>query len=79
MKNKIIVSTVLLGLISSVSFADCKALMAQYSTPDPSVKTMKQLKRWTKRKVKDSNKAAVEKCLVDRAADNPNKATVAGQ
>jgi len=79
MKNKIIVSAMLLGLVSSVGSADCKALMAQYNAPDPSVKTMKQLKRWAKRKVKDSNKAAVEKCLIDRAADNPNKATVAGQ
>jgi hypothetical protein len=40
---------------------------------------MKQLKRWCKRKVKDDNKKAVEECLVGRAADNPNKATVAGQ
>jgi len=53
--------------------------MSQYNAPDPSIKTMKQLKRWCKRKVKDSNKAALEKCLIDRAADNPNKATVAGQ
>ena len=79
MINKMVVVITLLGVLSSTSFADCKALMAQYKTPDPSVKTMKQLKRWVKRKVKDGNKAAVQKCLIDRAADNPNKATVAGQ
>ena len=79
MKNKIVAGSILLGLMFSSSMADCKALMDQYNTPDPSVKTMKQLKRWTKRKVKDGNKDAVEKCLIAQAADNPNKATVAGQ
>jgi hypothetical protein len=78
-KKLIISSAVLFTLIGNVYGADCKALMSQYNAPDPSIKTMKQLKRWCKRKVKDSNKAALEKCLIDRAADNPNKATVAGQ
>ena len=79
MKKKIMTVAILLGLVSTSSMADCKSLMDQYNTPDPSVKTMKQLKRWVKRKVKDDNKDAVQKCLIDRAADNPNKATVAGQ
>jgi len=67
------------SLLSGVSVASCESMMSQYNSPDPSVKTMKQLKRWVKRKVKDGNKGALSKCLVDRAADNPNKATVAGQ
>jgi len=79
MKNKVMVTVAMLVGLSSASFADCASLMSKYNAPDPSLKTMKQLKRWTKRKVKDENKGAVEKCLVDRAADNPNKATVAGQ
>ncbi len=79
MKKKMVASIILLSVLSSTSYADCKALMAQYNAPDPSVKTMKQLKRWVKRKVKDGNKVELEKCLIDRAANNPNKATVAGQ
>jgi hypothetical protein len=79
MKNKIIVSAILLAALTSGVNADCTSLMETYNTPDPSVKTMRQLKRWVKRKVKDENKNAVEKCLVDRAADNPNQATVAGE
>jgi len=79
MKKKIIAIAVFLGIFSGVAVADCTSLMTKYNAPDPSIKTMKQLKRWTKRKVKDENKGAVEKCLIDRAADNPNKSTVAGQ
>ena len=78
MNNKVATTVALLSLLSSTTFADCTTLMAQYKTPDPSIKTMRQLKRWVKRKVKDSNKDAVQKCLIDRAADNPNKSTVAG-
>jgi len=80
MGKKLIISSLTVAfLVSSLEAVDCKALMEKYHTPDPSIKTMKQLKRWCKRKVKDDNKKAVEECLVGRAADNPNKATVAGQ
>ncbi|NPA55956.1 MAG: hypothetical protein GXO40_06285 [Epsilonproteobacteria bacterium] len=59
--------------------ATCQELMQKYHTPDPSIKTMKQLKRWVRRKMKHSpDKDVVLKCLIDRAADNPNQATVAG-
>ena len=78
--KKIVLLAVASSLLTTATFADCTSLLAQYKKiPDPSVKTMKQLKRWVKRKIKDSNKGAVEKCLIDRAADNPNRATVAGQ
>ena len=77
MKKIISVATLML-FVSSASAADCQSLMKQYHAPDPSIKTMKQLKRWVKRKVKDGNKKALEECLISRAADNPNKATVAG-
>ncbi len=79
MSKKIIATITLIGFLSNPLYSDCGDLMAKYNTPDPSVKTMKQLKRWVKRKVKDGNKKAVEQCLIDRAADNPNKATVAGE
>ena len=59
---------------------ECKELMIKYKTPKPETKTMKQLKRWAKRKLKKApEKEKVLKCLIDRAADNPNKATVAGE
>ena len=80
MNKKIIATMVLFSLLSSSVYANCSSLLSQYKrVPDPSVKTMKQLKRWVKRKIKDGNKKAVEQCLIDRAADNPNKATVAGE
>jgi hypothetical protein len=65
-------------LFSIPAYADCDELMAKYHSPDPAKKTMKQLKRWVKRKVKDGNAKELKECLVARAADNPNKATVAG-
>ena len=80
MKNKILLSVILLSVLSTSSYASCSELLSKYKrVPDPSVKTMKQLKRWVKRKVKDGNAKAVEECLVSEAADNPNKSTVAGQ
>jgi len=80
MKNRVIVSTIIASFLSTTMYASCADLLANYKrVPDPSIKTMKQLKRWVKRKVKDGNAKAVEECLVSQAADNPNKATVAGQ
>ena len=80
MKNKILLSVILLCVVSTSSYASCSELLSKYKgVPDPTVKTMKQLKRWVKRKVKDGNAKAVQECLVSKAADNPNKSTVAGQ
>jgi len=79
MRNIVITSAILFSFLTTSVYADCASLLANYKrVPDPSVKTMKQLKRWVKRKVKDGNAKAVEECLVSQAADNPNKATVAG-
>lgn len=78
--KKIIVSAMLFSFLTTSGYAGCSELLANYKkVPDPSMKTMKQLKRWVKRKVKDGNAKAVEECLVANAADNPNKSTVAGQ
>ena len=80
MKNKIVINTILLAMLATVGQASCEDLLKNYKrVPDPSIKTMKQLRRWVKRKVKDGNAKAVEECLIPLAADNPNKATVAGQ
>jgi len=79
MKNRILVSAIVLSFFTTTSYAGCSELLSNYKrVPDPSIKTMKQLKRWVKRKVKDGNAQEVEKCLISKAADNPNKATVAG-
>jgi len=70
---------IILLLIPIFILADeCDELIKHYKAPNPSTKTIKQLVRWTKRKVKDSNKKKVMECLIARAADNPNKATIAG-
>ena len=61
---------------------ECEDLMKKYHAPDPSVKTMKQLKRWERRKLKSApadEKKKLMECFISRAADNPNKATVAGE
>ena len=72
--------TILVLASFSLYASECKDLMAKYKTPKPETKTMKQLKRWAKRKLKRTpEKEKVLKCLIDRAADNPNKATVAGE
>lgn len=59
---------------------ECEDLMAKYKAPDPGAKTMKQVKRWVKRKLKGSPDAGkMEECLIAGAADNPNKANMAGK
>ncbi len=77
--NKVILWLVGVGLISSISYADCIELIKKYHAPDPSTKTMRQLKRWVKRKVKTADASKLKECLVARAADNPNKEAVAGE
>ncbi|NPA10813.1 MAG: hypothetical protein GXO62_01045 [Epsilonproteobacteria bacterium] len=67
----------------SFMFAEsCDDLMSKYHTPDPTIKTMNQLKRWVRRKLKNvssNEKEKVLECLIARAADNPNQAEVAGE
>ncbi len=69
-----------LSLFFGYSFgADCSALAKKYNAPDPASKTMKQIKRWVKRKVKTADAKDLEKCLIAGAADNPNKSKMAGK
>ena len=78
MKRKPLIGFLAMVCLVTFSYADCDDLISKYHAPDPSMKTMKQLKRWVKRKVKDDNAKELRECLIARAADNPNKATVAG-
>jgi hypothetical protein len=78
MKRKIVLSVVMLAFTNHLAYAGCGDLIAKYSPPDPSTKTMKQLERWVKRKVKGGDAGALKECLVAKAADNPNKAAAAG-
>lgn len=80
--RKIILSAALVCFVGA-SFAyaeDCGSLMSKYKAPDPSKKTMAQLKRWVSRKLENNADArTLETCLVAQAADNPNKDQVAGK
>ena len=72
---------ILISLAASfILAADCDALITKYHAPNPEFKTMKQVKRWVKRKSSrlGSDKDALLQCLISRAADNPDKAEVAG-
>ena len=77
MKKQLIISTMLVAFASN-TYAGCSELMSKHGAPDPATKTMKQLERWVKRKVKDADAAPLTECLVAKAADNPNKAAAAG-
>jgi len=67
----------ILFIFSISIYADCEILLDKYENiPDPTLKTMKQLKRWIKRKVKKEDVEMIEKCLILRAADNPKSKKV---
>lgn len=61
------------------AFADCAALMSKYNAPDPGSKTMSQIKRWLKKIDNPADVKELESCMISQAADNPNKAQVAGK
>jgi len=68
---------VAIAFVSSLFAGECEDLMSKYHTPNPSERTMHQLKRWVKRHLKNApDKDKVLKCLINRAADNPNKSVV---
>lgn len=83
--RKIFISFAILSLVGLVSVnlataADCSALMSKYDAPDPSKKTMAQLKRWAQRKLENNpDLSQLESCLIAQAADNPNRDRVAGK
>jgi len=69
-------------LFFSFLFAnECDDLIKMYHAPKPETKTIRQLNRWVKRKLRNADlsiKKKILQCLITRAADNPNKATFAG-
>lgn len=82
MIRKILLSFALVCFMgtSFVYAEDCSTLISKYKAPDPSKKTMAQLKRWVSRKLENNADAhSLETCLVAQAADNPNKDQVAGK
>ncbi|CAM3402138.1 hypothetical protein [Helicobacter labetoulli] len=76
--KKYIALTLLIGL-PSFMLADCASLMKQYNAPDPSSKTMAQINRWLKKVDNAADAKTLESCMIAQAADNPNKAQVAGK
>lgn len=83
--RKIFMSFAILSLgglisINVATAADCNTLINKYDAPDPSKKTMAQLKRWAQRKLENNpDLSQLESCLIAQAADNPNRDRVAGK
>lgn len=65
--------------LPSLMLADCAALMKKYDAPDPASKTMAQINRWLKKVDNAADAKTLETCMIAQAADNPNKAQVAGK
>ena len=78
MKKLILTTCVLIGF-PSVILANCAALMQKYDAPDPASKTMAQINRWLKKVDNPADAKVLESCMIAQAADNPNKAQVAGK
>ncbi|RDU60782.1 hypothetical protein [Helicobacter marmotae] len=73
------IATALFISFPSFVFADCAQLMKKYDAPDPASKTMAQITRWLKKVENPADAKALESCMIALAADNPNKAQVAGK
>lgn len=76
--KKLLAIALFVGL-PSLMLADCASLMKQYNAPDPSAKTMAQINRWLKKVDNPADAKVLEDCMIAQAADNPNKAQVAGK
>lgn len=76
--KKLILVALIAGL-PSLMLADCDSLMKKYDAPDPGSKTMAQIGRWIKKIDNPADAKVLETCMVAQAADNPNKAQVAGK
>ena len=59
----------------------CEELIDKYNAPNPERKTMKQLKRWVKHNISENDrfKDQLLECLIEQAADNPNRETIAAE
>ncbi|TLD97804.1 hypothetical protein LS71_003490 [Helicobacter jaachi] len=76
--KKLILTALIIGL-PSLMLADCASLMKKYDAPDPASKTMAQINRWLKKVDNAADAKELEGCMIAQAADNPNKAQVAGK
>ncbi|RAX54454.1 hypothetical protein CCY99_03650 [Helicobacter sp. 16-1353] len=77
MKN--LIFSALFLVLPHFAFADCAALMTKYDAPNPASKTMKQIQRWLKKVDNPADAKTLEECMISQAADNPNKAQLAGK
>jgi len=59
----------------------CEELIKNYNAPNPEYKTMKQLKRWVNDNISEDDKYKDQllECLIEQAADNPNRETTAAE
>jgi len=59
----------------------CEELIKKYNAPNPEYKTMKQLRRWVENNIDefDKYKDTLLDCLIENAADNPNRETIAAE
>jgi len=59
----------------------CDELIDKYNAPNPEYKTMKQLKRWVNNNISENDryKDQLLECLIEQAADNPNRETIAAE
>jgi len=72
----------ILLILNAVYAYTCDGLISKYNAPDPEYKTMKQIKRWFEsnlEKIEQEDKDALLECLIENAADNPNRETIAGE
>lgn len=76
---KKLLAIALLAGLPSLMLADCASLMKKYDAPDPASKTMAQINRWIKKVDNAADAKTLETCMIAQAADNPNKAQVAGK
>lgn len=65
--------------LANIALADCSSLMKKYDAPDPAAKTMAQINRWLKKVDNPADAKELGTCMIAQAADNPNKAQVAGK
>jgi len=72
-----------LTLFAALMFGyTCDDLIKKYNAPNPEKRTMKQLKRWFKKhtgNILPDEREDLFECLIDNAADNPNREMIAGE
>ena len=72
--------TAILIVFSFVKAGECERLISKFHAPNPEYKTMRQLKRWVDSNIPNSpEKSKLLECLIEKAADNPNREMIAAE